>query len=135
VRSAGEITHWDDTADVVILGLGCAGACAALEARAAGADVLVLERETLGGGTSALSGGLIYLGGGTPVQKQCGFEDSPEAMFQYLMAACGPGADAAKIAPSASAASSTSTGWWPGASPSRRASIPRAEPSRQPTTD
>ncbi len=97
LRSEAEIARWDDSADVVIAGLGCAGACAALDARAAGADVLVLERETLGGGTSALSGGLIYLGGGTPVQKQCGFEDSPEAMFQYLMAACGPGPDAAKI--------------------------------------
>ena len=96
-RPAGEIAGWDDEADVVIAGLGCAGACAALEARAAGADVLVLERETLGGGTSALSGGLIYLGGGTPVQKQCGFEDSPEQMFAYLMAACGPGADEAKV--------------------------------------
>jgi 3-oxo-5alpha-steroid 4-dehydrogenase len=99
VRSASEIARWDDEADVVIAGLGCAGACAALEARAAGADTLVLERETLGGGTSALSGGLIYLGGGTPVQQQCGFEDSPEAMFAYLMAACGPGSDAAKIGP------------------------------------
>ena len=78
-RPAAEIARWDDEADVVIAGLGCAGACAALEARAAGADVLVLERETLGGGTSALSGGLIYLGGGTPVQKQCGFEDSRRA--------------------------------------------------------
>ncbi len=97
VRSAAEISRWDDEADVVVAGLGCAGACAALEARAAGADVLVLERESFGGGTSALSGGLIYLGGGTPVQKQCGFEDSPEAMSRYLMAACGPGPDAAKI--------------------------------------
>ena len=96
-RPIGEIARWDDEADVVIAGLGCAGACAALEARAAGADVLVLERESLGGGTSALSGGLIYLGGGTPVQKQCGFEDSSEQMFAYLMAACGPGADEAKV--------------------------------------
>jgi len=96
-RRAGEIVRWDDEADVVIAGLGCAGACAAIQARAAGADVLVLERETLGGGTSALSGGLIYLGGGTPVQKQCGFEDSPEQMFAYLMAACGPGADESKV--------------------------------------
>jgi succinate dehydrogenase/fumarate reductase flavoprotein subunit len=95
-RTSGS-ARWDDQADVVIAGLGCAGACAALEARAAGADVLVLERETLGGGTSALSGGLVYLGGGTPVQKQCGFEDSPEEMFKYLMAACGPGPDEAKI--------------------------------------
>jgi 3-oxo-5alpha-steroid 4-dehydrogenase len=97
VRSAGEIPRWDDEADVVIAGLGCAGACAALEARAAGADVLALERAALGGGTSALSGGLVYLGGGTPVQKQTGFEDSPEQMFAYLMAACGPGVDEAKI--------------------------------------
>lgn len=97
IRAAGEIPRWDDEADVVIVGLGCAGACAALEARAAGADVLALERAALGGGTSALSGGLVYLGGGTPVQKQTGFEDSPEQMFAYLMAACGPGADEAKI--------------------------------------
>jgi succinate dehydrogenase/fumarate reductase flavoprotein subunit len=97
VRSAAGIARWDDEADVVIAGLGCAGACAALEARAAGADVLVLERASLGGGTSALSGGLIYLGGGTPVQKQTGFEDSPDQMFAYLMAACGPGADEAKV--------------------------------------
>jgi 3-oxo-5alpha-steroid 4-dehydrogenase len=96
-RSAHEISRWDDEAEVVIAGLGCAGACAALEARAAGADVLVLERAALGGGTSALSGGLLYLGGGTPVQKQTGFEDSPEQMFAYLMAACGPGADEAKV--------------------------------------
>ena len=62
VRSAAEIARWDDEADVVIVGLGCAGACAGLEARAAGADVLVLERGGCGGGTSAMSGGLIYLG-------------------------------------------------------------------------
>jgi len=97
LRDEAGIERWDDAADVVIAGLGCAGACAALEARAAGADVLVLERETLGGGTSALSGGLIYLGGGTPVQKQCGFEDSPDAMYRYLIEACGPGADAEKV--------------------------------------
>ena len=39
----------------------------------------------------------VYLGGGTPVQKQCGFEDSSEQMFAYLMAACGPGADETKV--------------------------------------
>jgi succinate dehydrogenase/fumarate reductase flavoprotein subunit len=97
LRSAAEIARWDDEADVVIVGLGIAGVCAALEARAAGADVLAVERAALGGGTSALSGGLIYLGGGTPVQKQTGFEDSAEQMFAYLMAACGPGCDEAKI--------------------------------------
>ena len=50
-----------------------------------------------GGGSSANSGGIIYLGGGTPIQEGCGFEDTPEDMFAFLVAACGPGADEAKI--------------------------------------
>jgi 3-oxo-5alpha-steroid 4-dehydrogenase len=37
----------------------------------------VLERAGGGGGTSAMSGGVLYLGGGTALQKACGFEDSP----------------------------------------------------------
>lgn len=96
-RKENEVANWERSADVVIVGLGGAGACAALEASRLGAEVLVLERAAGGGGTTALSGGLIYCGGGTFVQKACGFEDSPEAMFQYLMAACGPGPDEAKI--------------------------------------
>ncbi len=97
VRDAAEVRSWDDEADVVVVGFGCAGACAAIEAREAGADVLVIERAGGGGGTSAMSGGLIYLGGGTPVQKACGFEDSTEDMFRFLMAACGPEPDEAKV--------------------------------------
>src|SRR4029453_6235906 len=56
-----------------------------------------LERASAGGGTSALSGGVLYLGGGTPLQKDCGFDDSPEEMFKYLMASCGPRPDEAKL--------------------------------------
>jgi succinate dehydrogenase/fumarate reductase flavoprotein subunit len=97
VRPAHRVARWDREADVVIVGLGAAGACAAIEAAEAGAEVLVLERASGGGGTSALSTGQIYLGGGTPIQQACGFEDSPEEMFKYLMASCGPGPDEAKI--------------------------------------
>lgn len=92
-----QVATWDDEADVVVVGLGCAGACAAVEAAEAGASVLVLEAAAMGGGTSAMSGGLIYLGGGTPVQQACGFEDSPENMARFLRAACGPGVDEAKV--------------------------------------
>ncbi|MEN8185209.1 MAG: FAD-dependent oxidoreductase [Myxococcota bacterium] len=94
---AQEVKRFDVETDVLVVGLGAAGAAAAIGARRAGARVLVLERAGGGGGTSALSGGVLYLGGGTPIQKQCGFDDSPEAMFRYLMASCGPRPDEAKV--------------------------------------
>ncbi len=95
-RDAAAIAHYDLEADVVVAGLGIAGACAAIEAASAGAEVLVLERAGGGGGTSAQSGGVIYLGGGTPVQKACGFDDDPDEMFRFLMAASGPEPDETK---------------------------------------
>lgn len=74
---------WDDEADVIVVGLGGAGACAALEAAERGADVLVLERFN-GGGATRMSGGVMYSGGGTPAQKVAGFDDTPENMAAYL---------------------------------------------------
>lgn len=97
IRPAHEVPSFDATVDVLVLGLGAAGAAAALEASRAGAETLVLERAGGGGGTSAMSGGVIYLGGGTALQKACGFEDSALAMFQYLMASVGDGPDEAKL--------------------------------------
>ncbi|MET0880949.1 MAG: FAD-dependent oxidoreductase, partial [Acidimicrobiales bacterium] len=97
--AAADVGSWDDRADVVVVGLGVAGTCAAIEAVEAGADVLALERSGAGGGTSANSGGIIYLGGGTPIQEACGYEDTADDMFAFLVAACGPGADEAKIRP------------------------------------
>jgi succinate dehydrogenase/fumarate reductase flavoprotein subunit len=97
VRDAREVGRWDEAVDVLVVGLGAAGAAAALEAAAAGAETLVLERAAGGGGTSAMSGGVLYLGGGTPLQKACGFEDSAEEMFKYLMASCGESPDEAKL--------------------------------------
>ena len=41
---AAEVTHWDDTADVIVVGFGAAGSAAAFSAAAAGAQVLVTER-------------------------------------------------------------------------------------------
>jgi len=79
---------WDTEADVVVVGFGAAGACAALEAAAAGCSVLVLDRFT-GGGATALSGGVVYAGGGTPQQRAAGVSDSAEAMFGYLRTEAG----------------------------------------------
>jgi 3-oxo-5alpha-steroid 4-dehydrogenase len=94
---ASAIERFDGEADVLVVGLGCAGAAAALEAAVTGAAVLVLERASGPGGSSALSGGELYLGGGTSVQKACGFDDDADNMFAYLRAALGPHADEEKL--------------------------------------
>ncbi len=72
-----------ESADVVIVGYGAAGLCAAISARELGADVLAVDRAN-GGGATALSGGIIYAGGGTAVQKAAGVDDSAEQMLAYL---------------------------------------------------
>ena len=72
--------------DVVVVGFGIAGGCAALEAARAGARVLLLERAAVHGGTSSMSGGHFYLGGGTAVQQATGHADSADEMYKYLMA-------------------------------------------------
>lgn len=97
IREEAEIRSWDAEADVVVVGLGAAGAAASLDAASSGAETLVLERAAGGGGTSAMSGGVLYLGGGTVLQKACGFDDSPEEMFKYLMASAGDAPDEAKM--------------------------------------
>ena len=53
-RSASQIESWSSEFDVVVVGLGVAGGAAAIEARRAGASVLVLEQQTRGGGAVAL---------------------------------------------------------------------------------
>ena len=79
-----DICAWDEAADVVVVGYGGAGASAAIEARGHGVDVLVVERASGGGGATGIAGGHVYLGGGTPVQTACGFEDTAEEMYKYL---------------------------------------------------
>ena len=102
-----------ETCDVLVVGFGCAGAAAAIEAAEAGASVIVLERASAPGGSSALSGGELYLGGGTALQQACGFEDSAEAMFAFLLRRARPArrtTDKLRAYCDGSA-SSTSTGW------------------------
>ncbi len=92
-----DVPEFHHETDVLVIGYGCAGAAAALEAAAAGASVTILERASGPGGSSALSGGEIYLGGGTPVQRECGFTDTTRDMAEYLLRALGPDADEEKI--------------------------------------
>lgn len=88
VQAALEVSNvaeqcWTEECDVLVLGFGAAGACAALEAANSGAKVIVCDRFNRGG-ASAKSGGVVYAGGGTPQQKDAGVRDTPQAMFDYL---------------------------------------------------
>lgn len=98
--AASAVGAWDLETDVVVVGFGAAGACAAIEARQAGAGVVVLEVAGVGGGSASLSGGEVYVGGsgGTDVQREHGFEDATEDLYKYLMIAGGPAADAHRVA-------------------------------------
>src|SRR5579862_4196186 len=83
VRDNPTAGHWDDVADLLVVGYGGAGVAAALEAAERGVNVLALDRYE-GGGSSAANGGVFYAGGGTRIQREAGVEDSPEEMFKYL---------------------------------------------------
>jgi 3-oxo-5alpha-steroid 4-dehydrogenase len=83
VRDGGRTHVWDLSRDVLVVGLGAAGGSAAIEARRAGAEVLVVDRFA-GGGATGKSAGIIYFGGGTELQTAAGYPDSPQNMFDYL---------------------------------------------------
>ena len=78
--------RFERNVQVIVVGLGVAGAAAAIGAAEAGATVFAIERTTGGGGSSALAAGYIYLGGGTHSQKANGFSDTAENMLAFLKA-------------------------------------------------
>ena len=84
--ASGDVGSWHDSTDVLVIGFGAAGSCAAIEARDAGADVLALERASGISGTTCAATGHFYLGGGTRPQLANGYQDTPDEMFNYLMA-------------------------------------------------
>ena len=69
-------------ADVIVVGAGAAGLAAAIEAAEAGAEVVLLEKLPAVGGSTLVSGGIVY-GAETPGQERLGVEDSAEDLAQY----------------------------------------------------
>jgi fumarate reductase flavoprotein subunit len=72
-------------APVLIVGGGACGLIAALAAGEVGAEAVVLERDPVPSGSTALSSGMIPAAG-TQLQKAKGIEDSPEIFAADLMA-------------------------------------------------
>jgi len=92
-----KVPRWDGETDVIVVGFGISGACAAIEARLAGAAVTIFEVAAASGGSSALSGGEFYIGGGTAIQKAAGFDDNVEDFRTYLTMSGGPGVDKDRV--------------------------------------
>jgi 3-oxo-5alpha-steroid 4-dehydrogenase len=83
VAGSADAVHWDDEADLVVVGYGGAGVAASVEAAERGLRVLAVDRFH-GGGATAMNGGVLYAGGGTAIQRVAGVADTPADMFNYL---------------------------------------------------
>ena len=83
--------------DLVVVGSGAAGLAAAITARKRGLDVVVLEKEAVFGGTTALSGGVLWIPMGPHGRKQ-NPQDTRAAVQRYLIEETGQYHDAATVA-------------------------------------
>lgn len=81
-------TPWDHTYDVVVVGSGSAGLAAALTARLRGLTALVVEKTDRYGGSTALSGGAIWVPNNLHLDA-AGLADTPEKARAYLDATVG----------------------------------------------
>ena len=77
--------NWDRQVDVVVVGSGAGGMLAALVAARNRAEVLIVEKDALWGGTSATSGGGIWIPGSDQA-RAAGFEDNLDDAFTYIRA-------------------------------------------------
>ncbi|SLK12680.1 FAD binding domain-containing protein [Novosphingobium mathurense] len=79
-----ENCNWDLEADVVVLGSGGAAMTAAIAAHDFGArDVVILEKSGMVGGTTAMSGGMLWIPGNHH-QVEAGIEENDEDIVAYL---------------------------------------------------
>lgn len=74
---------FDHVVDVMIVGSGGGGMTAALTAASCGLDALVIEKSPQFGGSTALSGGGIWVPG-APAQRRAGYSPAPEDVVRYL---------------------------------------------------
>jgi 3-oxosteroid 1-dehydrogenase len=77
------MTDWDKSVDLLIVGSGGGGMVAALATLDAGLEPLVVEKQALVGGSTGLSGGMVWLPN-NPLMRRDGIRDSHEDGLAYL---------------------------------------------------
>lgn len=82
-RQSLSLTQWDQEVDVLVIGSGAAGMTAALVAALEGAQTLLCEKASTVGGTSALSGGTVWIPGSTQTNR-VGLPDTKEDGLRFL---------------------------------------------------
>src|SRR3954469_23901279 len=82
--------------DVLVAGSGASGMSAAITAGYRGLDVLIVEKEPRFGGTTARSGGWLWIPG-TSLAKVYGIEETLEQARTYLRHEAGNNFDAARV--------------------------------------
>jgi succinate dehydrogenase/fumarate reductase flavoprotein subunit len=75
--------RWDEVVDVVVVGTGGAAMTAAVLAADGGAEVLVLEKDDVVGGTTGVSGGVLWIPNNHHL-AEAGLDDSREDALAYL---------------------------------------------------
>ncbi len=91
--SVNEEPHWDDSYDVIVAGTGAGGMSAALTAAIEGLSVLMVEKHDRVGGSTAISGGAVWI----PMNAQteaAGHPDDEDKVWRYMQATV---ADAAPV--------------------------------------
>ena len=86
----------DHRCDVLVIGSGAGGFATAITARKAGLDVLMVEKAPVFGGTTAISGGYIWIPGNSQAAA-AGIGDEEDASRRYLRAELGNDYDEAKV--------------------------------------
>jgi 3-oxosteroid 1-dehydrogenase len=77
------MTDWDTSVDLLIAGSGGGGMVAALATLDAGLEPLIVEKQALVGGSTGLSGGMVWLPN-NPLMRRDGIPDSHDDGLAYL---------------------------------------------------
>jgi len=80
--------HWEESVDILVVGSGAGAMTAALRAAKGGAQVLMVEKGACYGGTSATSGGGLWIPA-NHLMADCGIDDSEDEALRYVSALTG----------------------------------------------